>query len=155
MDNTKIEIRTQVKEVITVLAKNKKIIESYFEFWEQLPDDAHQQALYNNGYIHSKYLEFSNGSLLDCIEFERMDTYDAEFGEPIQVFRPKSLQGIEDNNGWNIITDDLEFTAETFWLYNSSNRDLFRGRLFDDDKLPIHRYATHYQPIEIPIPPIY
>ncbi|QTV05027.1 hypothetical protein [Faecalibacter bovis] len=81
--------------------------------------------------------------------------YEPGEGMVCDYMRPPQLKGIEDNNGWNIITDDLEFTTEIFWLYNSSNIDLFRGRLFDDDKLPIHRYATHYQPIEKPKPPIY
>lgn len=87
--------------------------------------------------------------MISEIEFE-------ESFEDEQVFyRPKSLQGIEINNGWIRIDDFVKYTDEKFWIFNSHINDLYQGQLFDDDMFPINRYATHYKPIEKPKLPIY
>jgi len=73
-------------------------------------------------------------------------------------WRPKSLQGIEDNNGWIKIKSetDLPKGGDIFYLCGKMFEDgnfvideMFTYNSIDKDKF------THYQPIIKPKPPIY
>jgi hypothetical protein len=76
-------------------------------------------------------------------------------------WRPKSLQGIEDNNGWIKIEskEDLPKEIEGYWYV------VLKGKvniieLLKDDKSKLFQSfkkdgITHYKPIEQPKPPIY
>lgn len=138
------------------MKKLAAIINAYAEYWEQLPKEAQQQALQNNGFIQQNYLIDSRGSLLDCLDFEWMDTYDSEFGLSIRVFRPKSLQGIENNNGWICIESEEDLPKEDciYWVVKDNSITEMENW---EITLNFHnkRNLTHYQPIEKPKPPIY
>ena len=140
------------------MTKEAAIKNAYIEYWGQLSNEAQQQALQNNGFIHQKYLIDSRGSLLDCLDFEWMDTYDSEFGLSIRVFRPKSLQGIETNNGWICIESEEDLPKEKcVLLVYPEFENQFVFHFYNDKKCKetLMKNHTHYQPIEKPKPPIY
>ena len=72
-------------------------------------------------------------------------------------WRPKSLQGIEDNNGWIKIEseEDLpEKGIDCHFILKSGVTGIFTN-LDDSEYLTLKNRATHYQPIQKPKPPIY
>ena len=93
---------------------------------------------------------FSN----DC--FERISIVDYDFIKVLNGFkiRPKSLQGIENNNGW-IKGNEPNVPNESYFVF------AFGGiyETFYDEELGwlyVNReFVTHFQPIEKPKPPIY
>ena len=107
-------------------------------------DDVIDMLIENNlptdyDYYEHKYQELDNGELIGV------------------MFRPKSLQGIENNNGWIKIEseDDLPKEGELFWVKKIGyDYPLFEPMYHDDGEYWLQWY-THYQPIEKPKPPIY
>lgn len=74
-------------------------------------------------------------------------------------YRPKSLQGIETNNGWIKIEseEDLPNTG-IYWVIRKGSETPIRAEIDINDNF--HKAVwiavyTHYQPIEKPKPPIY
>lgn len=73
--------------------------------------------------------------------------------------RPKSLQGIENNNGWKSINENLPKEKGYYIMYNGENMVLIE--LNDTTNMITLREQflkdgfTHYQPIEKPKPPMY
>lgn len=120
-------------------AKQEAIKKAYGEYWEDV-----RRCIDEKGWCSFNLKTYFKEDLIDS------KVYRDKF-----LYRPKSLKGIENNNGWIKIDDFVKYTNETFWLFNSHINDLYQGQLFDDDMFPINRYATHYQPIEKPLKPIY
>lgn len=76
-----------------------------------------------------------------------------------KYYRPKTLQGIEDNNGWIKIESEDDLPKDIYGLYNLTHieRDNF---LYAETYYILYSFwrsgtVTHYQPIEKPKPPIY
>lgn len=71
--------------------------------------------------------------------------------------RPKSLQGIENNNGWIKIEseDDLPKEDKWYWVKKKSGEEILSGYQIGVSKERWLSEITHYQPIEKPKPPIY
>ncbi len=131
----------------------EKIKEAYLEYWEQLSAEAQEMALNNFGWIFRRDSIKRNGSLDDCIKLENYLTYT----------RPKSLQGIEINNGWIKIEskDDLPKIDGHYWVVDKNEtstriirytNDPYTNQMKNDWWM---KYITHYQTIEVPSPPIY
>lgn len=73
------------------------------------------------------------------------------------LHRPKSLTGIETNNGWIKIESEADLPKEE-GLYFTMRRDKTKIEIthfFFDYAKEFKRLATHYQPIVKPEPPIY
>lgn len=87
------------------------------------------------------------------------DVRSLEFKENGSGFRPKTLQGIENNNGWININDNLPKEKGYYIMYNGENMVLIE--LNDTTNMITLREQflkdgfTHYQPIVKPKPPIY
>lgn len=98
---------------------------------------------------------WSLGTFLpEKVDFSLFDTVGTKIG---YFIRPKSLQGIEDNNGWIKIEseDDLPKEGDLFWVMKKGyNYPLFEPMYHDDGEYWLQWY-THYQPILKPKPPIY
>ena len=135
-------------------AKEEAIKKAYGEYFEQLTNEAKQIALLNNGWLHYDLITDDRGTLLNCIEMER----------DIDYYRPKSLQGIENNNGWIRIESESdlpkigEYDMSSFILYYWTNNGLYRAE--DYKRWKIHYdylQVSHYrlEPIFKPKPPIY
>jgi len=146
------------------MTKEEKIREAYGEHWKFFNGSAKQCALNNNGWINP-ILEHAPNNL------------DLERGEKF-IYRPKSLQGIENNNGWIKIESEYDLPKESIdchyrlfvsETYSNAGEYILSGRFrvkssltnstnfFTCDDM-IRSYfprVTHYQPIQKPQPPIY
>lgn len=73
--------------------------------------------------------------------------------------RPKSLQGIENNNGWIKIESEDDLPKEDngeYWMIERRTKDIvYETDLMTHNKTFIVNYFTHYQTIEKPKPPLY
>lgn len=83
----------------------------------------------------------------------------------VQMFRPKSLAGIENNNGWIKIESEEDFPKEDCecWIFFPDNLDIMHAYFTIDYNVftrdghgnLYQRCFTHYQLIVKPKPPIY
>lgn len=97
--------------------------------------------LHVNGWIHR--------SESKLINFDNWDTRGS-------WYRPKSLNGLENNNGWIKIESELDLPKITghYWSYNGKEvlDDYFE---YNNYWLKRWKFVTYYQPITKPEPPIY
>ncbi|MFV0197089.1 hypothetical protein OBK01_02565 [Empedobacter falsenii] len=138
------------------MKKLAAIINAYKRFWIQLPEEAKEQALQNNGYIDHRFIGNEYGRLTNLLKMESKESYDVKFGEPTFIYRPIILQGIENNNGWIKIESEEDLPKEDciYWVVKDNSITEMENW---EITLNFHnkRNLTHYQPIEQPKPPIY
>lgn len=125
------------------MTKEEKIKEAWGELWHSLHFAAKKCALENNGYISGI---LANGLKQPFTEWD----------EDVGAWIPKSLRGIENNNGWIKIEseDDLPKEDLVYWVVKDNqiiDMEVWEISLAFHNK----RNITHYQPIEKPKPPIY
>lgn len=136
------------------MTKEEKIKEAWGIHFDKMEKRGKEQALEDNGYCHKNYV---NSEIY--FEIESLPYPDNEF------IRPKSLNGIENNNGWIKIESESDLPKLTIEYYVLKNGSLttayYRGNnrwIIPENDFPktteIHK-ITHYQPIEKPKPPIY
>ncbi|WP_312557888.1 hypothetical protein [Empedobacter brevis] len=128
------------------------------EAWGELFEKYEDRISLEDGYLHyksSKVLKEVQ-SVFQNVQFMP--------GGGVSIFRPKSLQGIEHNNGWIKIQseEDLPNEKGDYWViwdgkiviqyWHSSNFPYADTQKQNSDWMKI---VTHYQPIEKPKPPIY
>lgn len=132
--------------------KEESIRKEYGEYWEQLSQQAKKCDLEHNGYIPPIISGIGN------IPREFVTFNDL-------CFRPRTIVGIEHNNGWIRIESEEDLPKDQL------NGDLFEVGLLDDEGNFTHerkrcsgksvkwmwdkKLITHYQPIVKPKPPIY
>lgn len=125
------------------MTKEEKIKESWGENWSKISKENQKKALKNNGFV-SQY-------------FEDLLTIDKRERKLFEI-RPKSLQGIETNNGWVKVEseDDLPKEKCDLLVYPEFENQ-FVFHFYNDKKCKevLMQNHTHYQPIEKPKPPIY
>lgn len=94
----------------------------------------------------SGHIRFVHEDKLDRYEYNRKD----------HIIRPKSLSGIENNNGWNLMKDFDGDDRDYFLFLRYSEGDgeppIFTSVLSDDFQIG---YFTHWRKIDISKPPIY
>lgn len=131
------------------MTKEEAIKNAYGEYWEKVKDH-----LTDSNWFKSKEVlgDFANTKIsreFSNIEWECMDSYHSVY---CYYFRPKSLQSIEDNNGWiklNGLPNEITNRC-SMWIMTKNGIEYLKENEF----LPIG-YATHYKAIEKPKPPIY
>lgn len=122
--------------------KQEAIQEAYGDNWDEVKD-----FISHDGWTRKSLIPF-------------MYVKDIDFTNRLQ--RPKSLRGIENNNGWVKIEskDDLPKNSGEYYVidkFMETNpcREFFDNKAYISlNERWLHRY-THYQPIEKPKPPIY
>jgi len=121
------------------MTKQEKIKEAYGRFYKP---NIHHYSI--NGWVNlNEWTEDEVGKLIDEIGME--------FRE--HSARPKSLQGIETNNGWNVlkgIKNEIQHDGDIWIVNKHGGIELWLEHQF----LPIG-YATHWKPVIEPKPPIY
>ena len=124
-------------------AKQEAIKKAYGEYWENVKD-----YVDNDGWIDNSIPKFTFGQLKNL---------DLEYKNDV-FFRPKSLQGIENNKGWIRIEskDDLPKEEGNYFIVRNNNEVGTSYFIPNNDFSVIDwRDITHYQPIEKPKLPIY
>lgn len=125
------------------MTKQDVIKNAYGEHWEKVKD-----VVTNDGFIPNwHYVQYG---ILDC-ELKIMDGS--------LNYRPKTLQGIEDNNGWIKIESKNDLPKERIvcWWFDKHQGEIC-GEFLNNGKDEVNfilANATHYQPIIKPKPPIY
>ena len=136
------------------MTKEEKIKEA----WDLLYEKYKERISLEDGYLYFK----SNKVLKEVRQF---------FGEiefpqwgGVSIFRPKSLQGIEDNNGWIKIEseEDLPIIVSDCYFKTIDSDFVNIGyyhpltRLFEDRDFTYRiDQVSHYQPIVKPKPLVY
>ena len=124
--------------------KQKAIREAYGEYWELFNSSAKDCAFNNNGWI-SAILEHAPKDL-------EIDFYKS-------AFRPKTLQGIETNNGWISILSESDLPSENCDCYiEHKDGNIHIDRYFSTEKMfDAHhwKYIVAYIPIPQPNKRIY
>lgn len=124
-------------------AKQNAIKEAYGDYFERCKPD-------EDGWSYEKQ-HFNICTLFFCMNSEQK-TYGDVPNNYMKCWRPKSLSGIEDNNGWikNESEEDLPKEYGYYWAIDNS--ELIQEVNSDDIKVGFY---THYQPIIYPKPPLY
>ena len=124
-------------------AKQEAIKNAYVEYWENVKD-----YVDNDGWIDNSIPKFTFGQLKNL---------DLEYKNDV-FFRPKSLQGIENNKGWIRIEskDDLPKEEGNYFIVRNNN-EVGASYFIPNNDFSVMdwRDITHYQPIEKPKSPIY
>lgn len=134
--------------------KAEAIRNAYGEYWEKVKDKVDEEGwfyYYSMDYL-TKSKNYSLTHYLRCDE----DIYKL-------ANRPKSLQGIENNNGWIRIDgeEDLPKESGDYWVYEKNGAMGIRLYLSVPQKWGEYEMeieepkVTHYQPIVKPEKPIY
>lgn len=135
------------------MTKEEKIKEAYREDYKFI-----NEFLIGNGFfdgecddlIHLRRKLYKNGGV------------DIKIIDEVQFVRPKSLEGIENNNGWIKVESeaDLPKSHLDVYMFDEINNISFGfwdnlQMCFKDRFGQEYQFITHYQPIEKPKPPIY
>lgn len=145
------------------MTKEEKIKEA----WRDLPIKILNKVIKNNGWLNYGYACNGWDDVEDYLSGvgcnSNRDDYDmisdqCDNGDLIGIqIRPKSLQGIETNNGWIKIESEEDLPKEEghYWVY-SENKDILADYYeLNNNSWNNKPRVTHYQPIEKPKPPIY
>jgi len=132
------------------MTKQEKIQEAYGEYWEQVKDYVNE-----NGWTQKVSLL----NRKECNAKRNLNSLNSN------LFRPKSLQGIENNNGWIKIESEADLPKENTTCHFITKRNInyigeFRKEegesfFFKGIEGFSFSFITHYQPITKPNPPIY
>jgi len=118
------------------MTKEEKIKEAYGKYWNEIKSATCNKT----GWVMSDYF--------DCRDYN----IDCDLDDDNFLWRNKSLQGIENNNGWIKIEseDDLPKEPEFYWVIDKNG--IMHQVHYKDITV---RYCSHYQLIQKPKPPIY
>lgn len=132
-------------------AKQQAIQKAYGKYWELVENE-----VIEDGYAPYRLLKGHNTDLV--FDFKQMHIV---YGSSESYVRPKSLAGIETNNGWIRIESEADLPKEygyyhLIWL-DAQNKE--RNEIYKVDNhgvnCPRSVCITHYQPIIKPNAPIY
>lgn len=134
------------------MTKKEKIKEAYGSAFSEI------KVIKDNGWSKgTRNILEKHKIIFDCIDI----------GEEENLYRPRVLAGIDDNNGWIKVTDkDFPFKKDNHFKYlicldNKPWIELYTAQkvnnLYEKYKKSFNGRIniTHIKPIEIPKPPIY
>ena len=132
-----------------ITPKQQAIINAYGEYWDMIKDE-----IDGNGWC----MKFNHPLHKEINNFYGVDTFAYGFGT---AWRPKSLKGIDNNNGWVRINSEDDLPKENIdcWFMVGGHPYLgyySKRKCFCQcgEDIPITD-VPHYQPIKNPLPPIY
>lgn len=142
------------------MTKEEKIKEAWGEYYNK------GVGIDENGWLKESYLNKDNiktiTSMLDietCIKAYK-DVYDIRI--PINHYRPKSLKGLENNNGWQKTEEGLPKVSGMYICYHKQgyqSQRYFKAELeefYEYDSETLNQSdVTHYRPVEILPGPLY
>ena len=95
-----------------------------------------------------------NTDLLDLLDLDNIERFVKSDIQGNLIFRPKSLQGIENNNGWISLKENGLLNDDAYYFVNIDNNISIKQFHIIQYKW-WEKYVTHYQTITKPQPPIY
>jgi hypothetical protein len=124
------------------MTKEEKIKEAYGEYWNLVKDlvrndGSLSEAVWLGSSINLPYHDYSTG-----------------------YYRPDTLWGITDNNGWIKFEGNPPKESNWYWIktkndtlvaYWANHKNIF----VDNDSSFYFNAVTHYQPVRKPKPPLY
>lgn len=135
--------------------KEEAIRKAYGEYWGRLPKKIKEEIFLLDGWLDWLSL---NDISLGLLWFEIRNSLDANIDSDNDRLRPKTLQGIENNNGWIRIESEedlptLEDDSE-FWIANENEIFNFTAYSLQVQRKWENKTLSHYQPIVKPEKPI-
>lgn len=140
------------------MTKEEKIIKAWMDLNIKTPFGICDNTGWYHGYFCNGIndIESENGK-----EITALINYDIDMSG-VGKFRPKSLEGIETNNGWSKIerVEDLPKETDTYWFVSRITGKIMKDYFTADSKVSsFHncqvKLYSHYQPIlkpnELPI----
>lgn len=135
------------------MTKQEAIQKAYGEHWEIL----------KNNVDYNGWATYANN---EVFEFGIEPFGDYEINSVINgaiIWRPKSLEGIENNNGWIKIENEADLPKEKIKVWFIHHGEIKIGTYHfginefrsGNEILIQNKDVTHYQPIIKPKPPIY
>jgi hypothetical protein len=126
------------------MTKEEIIAKAYGKYWEQVKNYVNL-----NGWV--KITDIKDNNINDEIYNLSIDVIES----PRRI-RPKSLQGIENNNGWIKIESENDLPKEDvdYWVVNADG-EIVEMEYFQKYKSFTEEDVSHYQPIVKPLNPIY
>ncbi len=114
--------------------------------------EIYEKSLTKNGWLKVEYDIYENA---DRFYFDFL-RHELNADEYEYFIRPKSLSGIDDNNGWIRIESEDELPKEScnYWIFQSDLRAVTMKDFYDNKKYYGVK-ATHYRPIVKPLKPLY
>ena len=134
------------------MSKEEKIKEAWINIVGEKNYNFIKQFLSENGFTNrGKYHWLINNFSKEYIKDNFYVTIEIDNDK---LFRPKSLEGIEKNNGWIKIESESDLPNKTndYWIVNKLGVSIRNYDMQEDNDW---NDVTHYQPITKPKPPIY
>lgn len=136
------------------MTKEEKIKEAYGEFWQRLSEEQKLFALAYDGAVQIGYSEKDKQLFKDIVKSGLFDQ---------QPTRPKSLQGIKNNNGWTKIKNGNSITLPEYkkgdiyevWNIETESGYPCRFTAKEVKKQFDYKHITHYRLVERTKFPIY
>jgi hypothetical protein len=142
------------------MTKEEKIKEAWGEYWGLFNYNTQKRILESNGSVDYFLLSKEEKEDTEVLigDIRKLECTKTDEGTA-RYFRPKSLKGIENNNGWNKIESEDDLPTDTEVKYWGANQNgVFEGIIFPFESISIkykNKTLTHYQPIQEPKPPLY
>jgi hypothetical protein len=108
--------------------KESAIISAYGKHWDSIDPAAQRGIIKNNGFMYFTRYEESKTPSQMFGEENIEKTFD--FSSELAGHRPISLNGLEDNNGWDFIDDENTASVKDgiyYDLYDAENDDIIWG----------------------------
>ena len=133
------------------MTKEEKIKEAYIEvFGEKRIRSIMNYVYKENGFIEGFVL-------LDLKLDIKNEKLERKFNGVVYSYRPKSLQGIENNNGWIKIESEEDLPKEDgfYWVIDSEAIEVV-DRYFEKGNHDFFKqFSSHYHPVIKPNLPLY
>jgi hypothetical protein len=134
--------------------KEEVIKEAYSEYWDKVKSYVDENGFVKYGDIRNETIGFKDSDI---------EITDYNFNIDFEVWRPKSLKGIESNNSWHKIESENDLPKEdcNCWIVTESYSTCLALFLSDTKRfweladLDFRLIPTHYKILEEPKPPLY
>ena len=138
------------------MTKQEKIQEAYGEHWDKVKDFVDKNGWVEFTWTGRESWRGVSHSFLN-ISDELIDRAD-HYGTGNYKWRLKSLNGLENNNGWIKIESEADLPKkeyETFLIYTSKTKTQAVDVFYKNKAGWWMEKVTHYQPIISPLLPVY
>ena len=138
----------------------EKIKEDWGEYWDFFNYNTQKRILENNGSVDYFLLSKEEKEDTEVLigDIRKLECTKTDEGTA-RYFRPKSLKGIENNNGWKILKLNTELKEGKYHVFCNGRQDImryFQGYFYDyDQKYKPLSEVTHYDEYIERKPPIF